>query len=284
MKLGLVPMGTPPVTEMTPERLATWRELGASVIGGRLPDDLDSLELAECRRIRAMVQDSGLAFGQLWIFEVPLFHPDPARQSANEAKLRRSCALIRELGCPVLIVGGGSYSPQGAFAPDARNQTDQAVEAVARGARLVMPAAADHGVYLAVEPLCLAIVRSPQCMRQIIDAVGSPHLGVNLDPVNWMTLDTIFYMTDAVNEMFDLFGESIVAAHAKDGRLEPRVLVHLSECRCGTGQMDWRTFLRRFSQLAPATTLALEHTADADVPAAFQHLQACAQAEGLAFS
>jgi sugar phosphate isomerase/epimerase len=276
-------MGTPPVTEFTPAKLAGWRALGATAIGGRLPENLDSLDAARCREIRAMVADSGLQFAQLWIFEVPLFHPDETRQAANAAKLRQSCALLRELGCPVLIVGGGSFNPQGAFSPHKLNQTDQGVEAVARGARLVMPAAEDNGVYVAIEPLCLAIVRSPQRMRQIIDAVESPRLGVNIDPVNWMTLDTIFYMAEAVNEMFDLLGERIVAAHAKDGRLDPGVLIHLSECLCGTGQMDWRVFLRRFSQLEPWKVLALEHTADENVPTAFQHLNACASAEGLVF-
>jgi sugar phosphate isomerase/epimerase len=133
-----------------------------------------------------------------------------------------------------------------------------------------MPAAEENGVYVAVEPLCLAIVRSPW-------------LGVNVDPVNRMTLDTIVYMTDAVNEMVELIGERIVAAHAKDGKLEPRVLLHLSECLCETGQMDRRTFLRRFSKLEPWKAVALEHTPDEDVPAAFTHLNECARTDRLAF-
>jgi sugar phosphate isomerase/epimerase len=276
-------MGTPVVTELTPEKLASWRSLGATCIGGRLPDDLDAIDEMACRRVRSMVADSGLSFAQLWIFEVPLFHPDAARSASDHAKLRRALSLLRTLECPVLIVGGGSYSPLGAFAPHALNQTERAVDDLVRATRKVMPAAEDNGVYVAVEPLCLAIVRSAQRMKRIIEEVGSPRLGVNVDPVNWMTLDSIFYMTEAVNEMFDLLGDHIIAGHAKDGKLEPRVLVHLSECLCGTGQMDWRTFLRRFSRLEPWKAVALEHTPDEDVPAAFRHLHECARAEGLTF-
>lgn len=172
MKLGLIPMGTPPITEFTPATLARWRELGATSIGGRLPDDLATLDEARCRQIRAMVEDSGLSFSQLWIFDVPLFHPNTARQEVNEEKLRRASALLRQLCCPILIVGGGSFDPDGPFAPHRLNQTEEGIEAVARGARQVMPAAEDNGIYIAVEPLCLAIIRSPNRMYQVIEAVG----------------------------------------------------------------------------------------------------------------
>ncbi len=283
MKLGLIPMGTPILTEITPEKLAHWRAMGVSCIGGRLPDDLDSITADDCRRIASMAADNGLVFAHNWLFEAPLYHPDPDRRARDHDRLRRALALMRALDCPILIIGGGSCSPAGAFSPHALNQTEKAADELIKAARQIVPAAEDAGVYFGVEPLTMTILRGPQRMRRVIDEVGSKYLGVNIDPVNWMTFDTIFYMTDAVNEMFDLLGDSIVSAHAKDGKIEPRVLIHLSECLCGTGLMDWRTFLRRFAQLAPERSLLLEHTPDDDVPAAFGHLRDCAAAEGLAF-
>jgi sugar phosphate isomerase/epimerase len=282
MKLGLVPTGTPIITEVDRGMLARWREMGARSVGGRLPDDPSQVDAARCREIARLYADQGLELCQVWAFEKPLFHPDATRRAAGHADLRRALGLCHALDCPVLIVGGGSCDPDGAFSPHRLNQTDQALEWLIDGARQVTPAAEDAGVYIGIEPLSTVILGTPRRMRLLFDAVDSPHLGVNLDPVNWMRLDTIFYLAEAVEEMFDLLGERIVAAHAKDGTIERRVLVHLSECLCGTGMMDWRAFVRRFDRLAPWKTLALEHTADEDVPAALAHLRACAAAEGVA--
>jgi sugar phosphate isomerase/epimerase len=284
VKLGLVPTGTPVVTEVDRVMLARWGEMGISQVGGRLPDDLGQLDETGCREIRRRYADHGLDLCQLWVFERPLYHPDPDRRARDHAALRRALPLSRALDCPVLIVGGGSCDPGGAFSAHRLNQTEAALEGLIEGARQVVPAAADAEVYLGIEPLSLAILGTPRRARRLFDAVASPYLGVNLDPVNWMTLETVFYMAEAVDEMFDLLGERIVSAHAKDGTIEPRVLVHLSECRCGTGLMDWRVFLRRFAQLEGWKTLALEHTADADIPAALDHLRACAAAEGIALA
>jgi len=282
VRLGLVPMGTRVITDADRGYLERMRALGVTRLGGCFPDDLSGLDEARCGEIRRLYADGGMQLCQLWVFERPLYHPDADRRVRDHRHLRRALELCRALDCPVLIVGGGSCDPGGAFSPHPLNQTERALDWLIAAAREVVPAAEAAGVYLGIEPLSLVILRSPERMRRLFDAVDAPWLGVNLDPVNWMTPDTAYYMGDAVEAMFDLLGERIVAAHAKDGTLEPRVLVHLRECLCGTGLMDWRRFVRRFARLAPWKTLALEHTPDADVPAALAHLRSCCAAEGVA--
>ena len=73
---------------------------------------------------------------------------------------------------------------------------------------------------------------------------------VLLDPVNMSTNRTTYNTTDFLNATFDLLGDCIIAAHAKDVGIQTRHWVlQLDEVPIGTGHLDYETFLRRVDQL-----------------------------------
>ena len=107
---------------------------------------------------------------------------------------------------------------------------------------------------------------SPEQHRRMADEVRSPRCKVLLDPVNMMTARTSQTTTDFLNHTFDLIGDIIVGAHAKDVLLdEKHWVVKVDEVPPGMGTMDYETFLRRLSELDPDLVLTIEHLRDVGV-------------------
>ena len=61
-----------------------------------------------------------------------------------------------------------------------------------------------------------ALVCGPLAHKRLIDDVGDPRLGVELDPANIISPDNYYYTTELIDECFDLLGESIPTCHAQD--------------------------------------------------------------------
>jgi sugar phosphate isomerase/epimerase len=85
-----------------------------------------------------------------------------------------------------------------------------------------------------------------------------------------------------IAECFETLGPYIRSVHAKDVTLGEGLLVHLDECRPGTGGLDYVTFLREMDKLPPDTPLMLEHLPDAEEYArAAEYIRTVARDEGI---
>ena len=73
--------------------------------------------------------------------------------------------------------------------------------------------------------------RSPTAARRLLDELRTPHLQIIIDPAN-VDLDA-----DALREAFDLLGDDLVLAHAKDRRLDGTVVA------AGQGDVDYDLYL-----------------------------------------
>ena len=76
----------------------------------------------------------------------------------------------------------------------------------------------------------------PARVKEFIDAVGSPALGFNQDPVNLVgTLEDAWDTTRLVNECFDVLGAHTIGAHAKDVRIVDGLFPGFEEAEIGVG-------------------------------------------------
>ncbi|HLZ07433.1 MAG TPA: sugar phosphate isomerase/epimerase, partial [Chloroflexota bacterium] len=83
----------------------------------------------------------------------------------------------------------------------------------------------------------------------------------DLDPVNWLTLHTVFRSGAAIDGMVDVLGLRIFNAHAKDVVVEKRLSLHIDEVPAGQGILDWDRFLRRMEAIGSDRFLVVEHAA-----------------------
>ena len=82
-----------------------------------------------------------------------------------------------------------------------------------------------------IEPFNNSFFYQPEDIREFLDAVDHPRVGVHADAVNMIAFDTYFDTTSLINRTFDLLADYIFSAHVKDLRWDHRHLI-LKWTRC----------------------------------------------------
>ena len=274
----MMPADVRTVDEATARRIRGAGFTGVSVV---LPDPLAPTR-EELIRVREVLAGAGVRVAQANPRYEALVNPDEARRKEGVRVLRQACLCARWLEAGNVYVRPGSLNPRGHWLPYPGNTSPETIDRLIRSLREVVPAAEDEGVILAVEGHVTSPLETPERVRAVIEAVGSPALRFNVDPVNFVgTLADAYSSTDFLNRMFDTLGEYTVCAHVKDLAIEERLVLHIAECVPGDGLLDMETFLRRFDAACPDGYALIEHLPDDKIPRAKQAVDAAAARAGL---
>ncbi len=254
---------------LTPAAAAEMRSWGYTGVFTRLrgDDPLRPPSETVCRRFREILAEAGLQHVMATGYWQNLIHPHaPARRRAVDT-LCAGLELAARLGAACIDTGPGSMSPHGPWAPHPDNWTPWAeanlVDSLGRAAE----AAARAGVRIHLEGHQLVTLRNAAVTRRVVDAVGSPWVRVDLDPVNWITLDAYYDTGAAIDAMFDTLGARIGSGHSKDIRLWNRHTLHLDTVTTGQGAIDHARYVTRLHALDPDIYLIVEHCETSDAPA-----------------
>jgi len=121
-------------------------------------------------------------------------------------------------------------------------------------------------------------------VRDLLDAVGSPALKFNIDPVNFYgSVRDVHDTRPILNDLFHLLGKDTVAAHFKDLALEDQPVLHIAEVIIGHGTLDYGLFLRRMQAECPHAYGLIEHLPEEKIPRARAGLMAAADKAGIVF-
>lgn len=258
------------------------RELGFSGIYTRLRDN-DPFETSteQCHRVRDLLAAHGLHMYQSTGYWQCLIHPDETVRKQAVRTLQEALRVAGDLGSRGIDTGPGSMNPTGPWNPHPDNWQPWAREQLIRSLRECAGAAEQYGVYLSMEGHQLVVLESAEVMREVLDAVGSPWVRADFDPVNWITLKTVFNTGPAIAEMMDTLGDWIVSAHAKDIIIEDRLTLHLDQRPSGQGLLDYHTFLRRMEALNPEYPIIVESASTEELPAVSAFLHQTAKELGI---
>lgn len=113
------------------------------------------------------------------------------------------------------------------------------------------------GVTVGIEPVYNGTIYSPQKMKQMIDEINSPALGVILDVSNLTVAQTRHIQRDTINDAFDLFGDKIKAIHLKDFSFSKD---EKSFAMAGTGELMTELIFERIKGLSKAPEIILDNT------------------------
>lgn len=284
MRSGIVGLLPRDPRQITAPHARAVREAGFVGVSVWLPDPA-SLTDSELDRVRDTLADAGLRVAQTNCDYPALVHPDEAQREAALSTLRQAIRCARRLDAATQYVRPGSLNPAGNWTPHPRNTHPESLLRLVESLRRAARVAEDAGVVLALEGHVVSPLDGGERVRDVLLAVDSPAVRFNADPVNFIGgLAEAWDTTAFLNRFFDLLGRYTVAAHAKDVRVEDRLVMHISECPIGEGLLDQETFLRRFHADCPDGYVLIEHLPAEKIPAAKRALDAAAARAGLQWS
>jgi sugar phosphate isomerase/epimerase len=277
---GMMPRELESVDDQVARRLRQAGFTGVSVV---LYDPLSATRAA-CERVRDVLADAGVRVAHANPLYEALVNPDEPLRREGVRVLRYACRCARWLGSAITHVRPGSLNPRGHWLPYPGNTSPETLDRLIRSLRETAPAAEDEGVLLALEGGVPSPLDTPERMRQVVEAVGSPAVRVNMDAVNFVaSLQDAYDTTSFLHRAFDLLAPYIVCGHIKDVRVEETFILHISECAPGDGIMDLETYLVRFEAACPDGYLLIEHLPDGEVPRAKAAVDAALARAGLAW-
>jgi sugar phosphate isomerase/epimerase len=210
--------------------------------------------------------DGDLEIAQLNGWYETLCNRDDALRAQGVAGMQALVRIGATLRAPFVYVRPGGHNPRGHWYAHPENHTQATFDHIVDSLKQVMKVAEAEGVIVAIEGHVLSALDTPRRMRELIDAVGSPKLKFNFDPVNFTgTVKDVHDTSRVLNELVNELGQYVVAAHAKDCKLGDALVVHVEEVVLGTGTMNYPLFMRQFQTLAPDGYFIIEHLPDEQV-------------------
>jgi sugar phosphate isomerase/epimerase len=194
-----------------------------------------------------------------------LAHPDPVVRAEGVRWLLGVIEAAPALGTSVVTLSTGTRDRDDLWREHPDNATPEAWDDMLASLAAALAAAEARGVTLAFEPEHGNVVRDAAAGRRLLDELRSPRLRVVIDPANLVTdLDR---QGDVLREAFDLLGDEIVLAHAKDVRRDGAIVA------AGRGGLDYGLYLELLGDDVP---LILHGLAEDEVAEAQRFLSAFA--------
>jgi sugar phosphate isomerase/epimerase len=192
--------------------------------------------------------------------------------------------ISARLGSPNTYLRPGSLNPKGGWTPHPKNHSNEVWDRLVDSTKQICQVAENEGIMIAVEGGTVCPVDTPQRVKDLIDAVGSKNLGLNMDPVNFIgSLDIAYDTTSLINEFYRLLPDRIVGAHAKDFTVVSTLLPHFEESIIGQPEsmLDNEAFLTGLQKVNPKAHVLVEHLPDDKIPVAAAGIRKAAERAGI---
>ena len=223
--------------------------------------------------IRGEVEQRGMTIAALG-GPVNMVHPDPAKRQAGIERMETLIGICAPLGTTAIATCTGSRHPESMWRHHPDNVTEDAWRMLRRTLEHLLPVAESHGVALAFEPEVNNVCNNAKRSRRLIDEMASPALKVVMDASNLFGKGELLRMTEILDEAFDLLGDHIAIAHAKD-------LDHDGDAghlAAGTGKLDYERYVSLLCALPFEVSVILHGLAEDQVADSVAMLDRCAGA------
>ena len=207
-----------------------------------LPSMPDAIDPAVIARIQAEMTSHKVTMASL-SGTFNMAHPDSLVRRDGLRSLGVLCAACKALGASIITLCTGSRDPNHMWHWHDDNTSAAAWRDMLVTMSSAIRIAEDAGVVLAFEPERANVVHSARLARRLLTSIASANLKVVLDPANIIDGRNQAAIQDVIDEAFDLLGDNIVLAHAKDK--DPA-----DEFRAaGKGVLDYSDFLKHLSDM-----------------------------------
>lgn len=197
-------------------------------------------------------------------------HPEPGEREAGLRRLRVLAATCDRLGATTITLCTGSRDPHDMWRRHPDNDTPQAWAAMTACMAQALQIAEDHQLTLAFEPEVANVVDTARKGRRLLDEMRSPRLKVVMDAANLFRAGDLARMEAVLSEAFELLGQDIILAHAKDLSQDGAA----GHEAAGTGVLDYDLYLKLLRASHYSGPLILHSLSEAQVDPAVAFLRA----------
>ena len=194
-------------------------------------------------------------------------HPDPEVRRADLRRLRTLASACHGMGTSVITLCTGTRDPEDMWRWHPENASSQAWSDLLFSMEAALRIAEEEQMTLAFEPERANVVSTAAKGHALLAAMQSSRLKVVIDPANLIAPGDEHQMSQVLDEAFDLLGEHIVIAHAKD-RGADRTF-HAA----GEGILDYDQYVRLLRAAAFDGPFILHGLTEGQVDAALQFLR-----------
>jgi len=228
-----------------------------------LPDHIEDNVIAHIRMEAASRKISIAAVSGTY----NMIHPDPMQRQAGLQRLRVLASACKRMGTSVITLCTGTRDPENMWRWHPENTSPQAWEDLLNSMDAALHIAEDEGIILALEPERANVINTAARGRALLDAMQSQHLKVIMDPANLIVSSNKQHMHHVLDEAFELLGEYIVLAHAKD--IGPDNTFRAA----GSGILDYDYYLHHLKTTTVEVPLIMHGLSEAQVDNAVQFLR-----------
>jgi len=235
-------------------------QFNMSVTG--LPSMPDEIDPALVDRVREAAAARGITLSAV-SGTFNMIHPDPERRRNGLRRLGVLAGACGRLGTSTLTLCTGTRDPENMWRRHPENTTPGAWKDLLVAMQEALETAEEHGVTLAFEPEINNVVDSAEKGRRLLDEMRSPRLKVVMDAANLFDAEDparrLSRSKRVLGEAFDLLGQDIVLAHAKDVRASGEVLA------TGEGALDYDLYLKHLGEAGYCGPLIMHSLAEVEV-------------------
>src|SRR5437879_4098306 len=195
-----------------------------------------------------------------------MIHPDRKMRQAGLRRLRTLASACHAMGTSVITLCTGTRNPENMWRWHPENASTQAWSDLLSSMEAAVRIAEEEQVTLAFEPERTNVVSTAAKGHALLAAMQSSRLKVVIDPANLIAPGDEHQMSQVLDEAFDLLGEHIVIAHAKDRGADGTF--HAA----GEGILDYDQYVRLLRAAAFDGPFILHGLTEGQVDAALQFL------------
>jgi sugar phosphate isomerase/epimerase len=199
---------------------------------------------------------------------VNIVHPDLTKRAKLLTRFKEHVRFARDFGCSIVATETASLNADWSAHPD--NNSEAAFNEAIRSIAELVAEAETFGVFVAIEGVAHHVMSTPRHLRRMLDTLQSSHLQILFDPVNLLNADNHADQDRLLRESFDLFGDRIIVAHAKDFVIEDG---RFRSVAAGFGQFNHELFLDLLRQRKSWLDVLLEETTPATLQRSITRLK-----------
>jgi len=228
----------------------------------------ESMNYSACRQIAKELAARHISMATL-SGTFNMIHPNRKMRRRGLELLAVIAMIAEPLGTSLIALCTGTRDPDNMWRYHPENDDRKAWRDLVVSMDEALEVAEACNVTLAIEPEVSNVVDSALKARRLLDEMGSDRLKIIIDGANLFHTGQLAWMREVLDEAFELLGEDIVVAHAKDLNHDGEA----GQVPAGQGVLDYDHYLSLLEKIGFDGPLILHSLSEADVPACVEFLR-----------